>query len=153
MKKIIGLIMFLVMIFTLTACGSSNGDSAANNQNSSTLNLEEKYPGYYANFDEGIISVTNYDPDDMNKIPSYQEMIDYGDGAGLENDGTVYCIYILDSANSTEDNEKYYYAELTDGTMEVLNEEDSLYANEEERKVVVDKLIEIMNYVREGSNE
>ena len=41
----------------------------------------------------------------MGSIPSYQEMIDYGDGAGLENEGTVYCILIVDTAASTEENE------------------------------------------------
>ena len=37
--------------------------------------------------------------------------------------------------------------------MEILIEEDTYFANEEERKEVVDKLIEIMNYVRNDSNE
>lgn len=143
------MLMVLLLVFTLAACDNST----SNSQKTSTSNLEEKYPGYYANFDEGIISVTNYDPDDMSNIPSYQEMIDYGDGAGLENEGTVYCIYIFDSANSTEENEIYYYTELADETLEVLIEEDSYFASEDERKAVVDKLIEIINYVRNNSNE
>lgn len=153
MKKIIGLIIVFVLLFTFAACGDSNSSSDTNNQNASTSNLKDKYPGYYANFDEGIISVTNYDPDDTGSIPSYQELIDYGEGAGLESEGTVYYIYLFDSANSSENNEKYYYAELADETMEVLIEEDSYFASEEERKEIVDKLIEIMNYVRTDSDE
>ena len=58
MKKIIGLLMALAMLFTLAACGNSNGGASTNNQNSSTTNLKINI-GYYANFfDEGIISVT-----------------------------------------------------------------------------------------------
>ena len=153
MKKASGLLIVLAILFTLAACGNSNGGAGTTNQNASTTNLEDKYPGYYANFDEGIISVTNYDPDDMGSIPSYQEMIAYGDGAGLENEGTVYYIFIVDTVVSTEKNEKCYYAEFADETMEILIEEDTYFANEEERKEIVDKLIEIMNCVRNDSNE
>lgn len=145
--------MILAMSFTLTACGVSDGDADTNNQNALITNLEDKYPGYYASLDEGIISVTNYDPSDMGSIPSYQEMIDYGDGAGLENEGLVYFIYVVDTAISTAEDEKCYYAEFADETMEILIEEDTYFVDEEERKEVVDKLIEIMNYVRNDSNE
>lgn len=153
MEKAIGLLMALAMPFALVACGNSNNGIGTNNQNSSTTNLEDKYPGYYANFDEGIISVTNYDPDDMGNIPSYQEMIDYGDGAGLENGDTVYCILIVDTAVPTDENEKCYYTELADETMETLVEEDTYFVDQEERKATVDRLIEIINYVRNESNE
>ncbi len=148
MKKIIVLIIAFAMLSTLYACGNDGTD-----MNNSTLNLEEKYSGYYADFEEGIISVINYDPNDMSSIPTYQELISYGEGAGLENKGTVYYIYVFDSLNSNKSNERYYYAELADETMEVLIEEDKYFENEIDRKKVVDKLIEIMNYVRNDINE
>lgn len=37
--------------------------------------------------------------------------------------------------------------------MEILTEEYTYFANEEERKEVVNKLIEIMNYVRKDNKE
>lgn len=152
MKKF-GLIIAFAMLFTLASCDNYN-DGNTNTRNSSVINLENKYPGYYASFDEGIVSITNYDPINLGNLPSYQEMIEYGDGAGLKNKGAVYCIYIVDTtALSTETNEKCYYAELEDATMNLLIEEDSYFANAEERKEIVDKLIEIMKYVRNESNE
>lgn len=145
--------MTLVMLSTLVACGEPNDSTDTNNSNVSASNFEVEYPGYYVKSEDGIISVTNYDQDNMGNIPLYQELIEYGKGAGLETDDTVYYIYVFDAENSNEDNEKYYYAELADETMEILIEEDSYFADEEERKKVVDKLIEIMDYVRNDSNE
>ena len=62
---------------------------------------------------------------------------------------TVYCIYILDSARSTRENEVYYYAELNEGTLEILVEEDFYFQNEADRKAAVDKLVGMIDEVKD----
>lgn len=149
MKKTIGMVMALALVVALTGCAKINQGVGANGDTPSTLDLSETYPGYYATVREGIISIMNYNPDDINSIPAYQELIEYGDGAGLENEGVVYYIYVLDTADSTQGNEKYYYAELAGDTMEVLMEQNSYFASEDESNALVTRLLEMINDVRE----
>ena len=142
MKKILGAVTALVLLLSLTACGGGTAlvggaDALAD------------HPGYYSFTQEGIVTVTNYDPDAPAHLPALQEMVEYGPGAGLDSpDETVYCIYIFDSEGSTRENEADYYAELAEGTMEILVEEDYYFQNEADRKATVDKLVGIIDEVR-----
>lgn len=143
MKKILALTLIMILALSLSAC------SLIGWNDSPVTSLEDKYPGYYATFEDGVISVTNYHPYDFDALPAYQELIEYGDGAGMENEGTVYFVYVLDTKKTTTDNEVYYYAELADETREVLIEENSYFASAAEKDAAVSKLMEIMEYVKE----
>ncbi len=143
MKKISAIMLIMILALSLAACG------LIGLKNTSVISLADKYPGYYANFEDGIISITNYHPYDFADLPDYQELIEYGDGAGLENEGTVYFIFVVNTKYSTEDNEHFYCAELADGTLNVLTEEDSYFASDAEKTAAVNKLMEIMEYVKE----
>lgn len=142
MKKLLGAVTALILLLSLTACGGGTVQSGG-------ADALAGHPGYYTYTQDGIVTVTNYDPDALSDLPALQEVAEFGPGAGLDHpDEVVYCIYILDSQRSTQENEVYYYAELAEGTLEVLVEEDFYFQNEADRKAAVDKLVGMIDEVR-----
>ena len=67
----------LTTMLLLTACGNVKDSEKIDNDNSDVANnFEGTYTGYYLTSEDGILSITNYDPDGGD-IPSYQELIAY----------------------------------------------------------------------------
>ncbi len=147
-KQIFLAIYLLAQILLLTACGNVKGSENINNDNSDVIsNFESMYTGYYLTSEDGVLSITNYDPDGSD-MPSYQELIVYGDGAGLETQGVVYYIYIVDadSVDSETGEGKYYMAEFADDTHELLTEDNQYFSSEVEKENIINELIEMMDF-------
>ena len=96
---------------------------------------------YFYDYSDGIKTVTNYHPYKFWDLPSYQEMVQYGEGAGLENGGVVYYIYVVDTSIDADDESAYYCAELDGETKELLCEEGAYFSDEAEKKAVIDRLV------------
>ena len=126
MKKLFSIVLLIALSLSVTSCAffdvieftGENGET------------------YFYEYSEGIKSITNYHPYKFWSMPTYQELVQYGDGAGIENDGVVYFIYVLDTSKET-----YYSAELDGETKEVLFEEGDYFEDEIEKKTVIDRLI------------
>lgn len=143
-KRLFQWMMVLVALF-LVGCGPGGLTKDLKHADVSfqTVILED-YPGYYAMMEEGIVSVTNYDPNAIGHIPAYQELIEYGEGAGMENPGLVYSILILD-CDQLDGEEAVYYASEWDGASKaLLMEEDHFFSSSEKKDETVEKLMEIL---------
>ena len=128
MKRCFAFGLACILVFSLSAC---------------TLGAEKltgEYEGYYLAKEDGILSVTNYAPYDFFHLPDYQELAEYGDGAGLDNEGIVYYIFITDT--SKEDT--YYTAEF-DENRKLLCEEDKFFADEETKTQAVNRLLNMLD--------
>ena len=102
------------------------------------------FPGYYYEDSEGIVSITNYHPYKFYALPDYQELVQYGDGAGLTNEGTVYFVYVVDTSLEPDSEKAYYSAEFDGETGELLSEEGEYFADTEEKSLTVDKLLSMI---------
>lgn len=100
---------------------------------------------YFYEYSEGIKTITNYHPCKLWEMPSYQEMIQYGDGAGLENEGAVYFIYVVDTSIDAEDSKAYYCAELDGSTKALICEDGEYFASEAEKSATVERLLNEMD--------
>ena len=130
MRKLLSIIILLAFLVSVTSCTvfevieftGENGEA------------------YFYEYSEGIKSVTNYHPYKFWSLPEYQELVQYGEGAGIENDGVVYFIYILDTSK-----EVYYSAELDGETKEILFEEGNYFEDEAGKKAVIDRLVNVID--------
>lgn len=96
---------------------------------------------YFYEYSDGVKTVTNYHPYEFWALPVYQELVQYGDGAGLENDGTVYFIYIVNTSINADDAKAYYSAELDGETKELLCENGEYFADEVDKIAAIERLI------------
>ena len=64
---------------------------------------------------------------------------------GLENEGVVYCVYIVDTSVNAEDPSAYYCAELDGETRALLCEEGTLFESEAEKSEAVEKLFDMID--------
>lgn len=136
MKKLVLSILSLALVLTLTSCMLFGATE-----------LEGKFEGYYYEISDGIKSVTNYHPYNLFALPTYQEMIQYGDGAGLENDDTVYFIYVVDTKIDPDSPKAYYCAELDAVTREILCEEGEYFTNEQTKNETIERLLAALDSV------
>ncbi|MBQ8320784.1 MAG: hypothetical protein IJX92_00275 [Clostridia bacterium] len=140
MKRIGFVLCSLFLIITLASCSLG------------TYALEGEYEGYYLRSSGGIVSITNYHPFSTNGYPSYQELVEYGDGAGLENDGVVYYIMIVDileGEDIIDSSSVYYCAELDGETKEILSEENYYFSSDELRDAALDRLLTMIDDVKD----
>lgn len=100
---------------------------------------------YYYEYSEGIKTITNYHPYKFWKLPDYQEMVQFGDDAGLENEGVVYFIYVVDTSIDPDDSKAYYSAEFDGETKELLCEDGEYFSNEADKQAFVDRLINLID--------
>ena len=133
MKKLLLIILSLGIILSLTSCIFND--------------VTELKDGYYYDFSDGIKTITNYHPYKIWALPDYQELVQFGEGAGLENEGRVYFIYIVDTSVDPNNLNAYYSAELDGETKELLCENGGYFKDEETKKSTVSKLIDIIDKV------
>ena len=133
MKKHSVLLIILLSALLLSACAGG------------AEKLSGAYEGYYLTNEDGIVSVTNYQPYNFFALPDYQELVEYGDGAGLDNEGVVYFIFITDT--SKED--CYYSAEFDGATRQLLCEEGTFFADEYTKNETVTRLLNMMDALKE----
>ena len=134
MKKILIITISLILSFSLASCAAFEV-------------LEFLHDGvtYYYEYSDGTKTVTNYHPYKFWKLPNYQEMVQYGDDAGLENDGIVYFVYIVDTSIDSNDAKAYYSAEFDGVTKKLLCEDGEYFSSEIEKNAVVNRLINIID--------
>lgn len=153
--------IILLIIISIVFGGCSNTGSE-NDSNSQELSIESEsdsnntvlnatydesefaklYPDYYILVEDGNISITNYDSEDMSNIPPYQELVRYGE-VGFESEGIIYYVFISEG-------ESYYNAEIDAETKEILYEEDEYFTADGDKEIIVNQLIEMTEYVVEG---
>lgn len=136
MKKLLLVVISIALLLAITSCGMS-----------SVIEFERDGVTYYYEFSEGIKSVTNYHPYKFWKLPDYQELIQLGDGAGLENEGNVYFIYVVDTSIDPDSPKAYYTAEFDAETKELLCEEGEYFSEEAEKSATVERLIDLIDTV------
>lgn len=136
MKKLLLVVISIALLLAITSCGMS-----------SVLEFERDGVNYYYEFSEGIKSVTNYHPYKFWKLPIYQELVQLGDGAGLENEGNVYFIYVVDTSIDPDSPKAYYTAEFDAETKELLCEEGEYFFEEAEKSATVERLIDLIDTV------
>ena len=122
----------LVFAFLLSAC-ASGGEPLAG-----------EYAGYYLVCEDNTISVTNYPPDDLLNLPKYQELAQYGDGVGLDNEGVVYYIFITDTSKT----DTYYTAEFDGKTRALLCEEGTYFADEGTKADTITRLLDMLDALK-----
>jgi len=108
----------------------------------------EGFPGYYYEESDGISSITNYDPTKLGSLPKYQELVQYGDGAGLDNEGVVYFVYVVDTTVDPDSPAACYCAELDGQTRELLSEDGEYFADEAEKAALIAKLVDMIDKVK-----
>lgn len=136
MKRLLLIIITLCLLLSLISCDRWN-----------VIEFERDGVTYYYEFANGIKTVTNYHPYKFLTwgLPDYQEMVQYGDDVGLENEGVVYFIYVVDTSIEPDDPKAYYSAELDGETKELLCEDGEYFLSEEEKNATVDRLVEIID--------
>jgi len=133
MKKLLSGLLLLTLLLSLTACGGEVIEFVG-----------EDNEEYYYEYSDGIKSVTNYHPYKFWALPDYQELVQYGDGAGLENEGTVYFIYVVDTSRDSQSAEAYYTAELDGATEELLFEDGAYFSDDSAKTATVERLLDII---------
>ena len=136
MKKLLLIVISCVLLLSITSC--------------ETLDIYDfSYDGvtYYYEFSDGIKTITNYHPYKFWDLPNYQEMIQLGDSAGLENEGRVYFIYVVDTSINSDSPKAYYTAEFDAETKELLYEEGEYFSSEEEKRATVERLFHLIDTV------
>ena len=132
MKKTSILWMVLTIALLLTACTGG------------AEKLTGEYAGYYLAEEEGAVSVTNYQPYHIFALPDYQELVQYGDGVGLENEGVVYFVFVTDTAKE----DCFYSAEFDGETRELLCEEGTFFDSENAKNATVTRLLDMIDELR-----
>ena len=133
MKKSSVLLMALIFALLLTACSAG------------AQKLTGAYEGYYLTNEDGVLSVTNYQPYNFFALPDYQELAQFGDGAGLDNEGVVYFIFVTDTSKEN----CYYSAEFDGATRQLLCEEGTFFADEDTKNETVTRLLNMMDALKE----
>ena len=137
MKKLLLISISLVLLFSLFSCSMLD-----------VIEFTGKDGGtYFYEFSDGIKTITNYHPYKFWSLPHYQEMVQYGDGAGLENEGRVYFIYVVDTSIDADSPKAYYTAEFDAKTKELLSEEGEYFEDEETKNSVIEKLLKMVDEV------
>lgn len=134
MKKILLFIISIALLLSITSCDMSN-----------VMEFSRDGVTYYYEYSDGIKTVTNYHPYKFWKLPDYQEMVQLGDGAGLENEGNVYFIYVVDTSIDPESSKAYYTAELDAETKELLCEDGEYFSSEAEKNATVERLLDLID--------
>lgn len=134
MKKTLLIVISVVLLLSLASCGMSN-----------VSEFTSDGVTYYYEYSEGIKTITNYHPYKFWKLPDYQEMVQFGDDAGLENEGVVYFIYVVDTSIDPDDSKAYYSAEFDGETKELLCEDGEYFSNEADKQAFVDRLINLID--------
>ncbi len=136
MKRLFLIVIILCLLLSLISCDRWN-----------VIEFERDGVTYYYEYSHGIKTVTNYHPYKFLTwgLPDYQEMVQYGDDAGLENEGVVYFIYVVDTSIDPDDPKAYYSAELDGETKEFLCEDGEYFLSEEEKNATVDRLVAIID--------
>ena len=130
MKKVILITLTLALMLSLTSCF---GDFIE-------YQGEDGKTYYYA-YSEGVKSITNYHPYKLWELPTYQELVQYGEGVGLENEGVIYIIYIVDTSVESTEAKAYYTAEFDGETKELLYEDGEYFSDETEKNATVERLL------------
>ena len=101
MKRLLLIIIALCLFISLVSCNRVD-----------IIEFERDGVTYYYEYSHGIKTVTNYHPYKFLTwgLPDYQEMVQYGNDVGLENDGVVYFIYVVDTSIDPDDPRAYYCA-------------------------------------------
>ena len=133
MKKFRVLLMALVAALLLSAC---TGDAEK---------LSGEHAGYYRTNEDGIVSITDYQPYNFLALPDYQELVQYGDGAGIDNKGIVYFVFVTDT--SKED--CFYSGEFDGATRALLSEEGTFFTDENAKNATVTRLLDMIDALRE----
>ena len=74
-------------------------------------------------------------------------MAEFGEGAGIKNEGTVYYIYVVDTSIDSESPKAYYSAEFDGVTKSLLCEDGEYFSNEEEKNEVVERLLKLIDMI------
>ena len=136
MKKVLLIALSLVLLISLPSC-----------MNSKVTKVDLESGSIYYEYDGEIITVTNYHPYKFWSLPDYQEMIQYGDGAGLENEGVVYFIYVVDTSVDSDDPKAYYSAEFDGEKKELLCEDGEYFNDEAKKSAVVERLFNLIDNI------
>ena len=136
MKRFILIIISLILIFSLSSCNVGV-----------VQKLDGEFEDYYYESSKGIKTVTNYHPYNVSSLPTYQEMIQFGDGAGLENEGKVYFIYVVDTSKNPDSDEAYYTAEFDATTRAMLCESGEYFTDEETKNETLKRLFEVFDSI------
>ena len=134
MKKSLLILLLFALLFSLTSCFNDVTEFQGKDGNT-----------YYYEYSDGIKTVTNYHPHKLWALPDYQEMVQYGDGAGLENEGVVYFVYVVDTSIDAESPQAYYMAELNGETKELLCESGEYFSDEATKTATVERLIDLID--------
>ena len=132
MRRLFAVIIVTIIAFALCACTGG------------AEKLTGEYEGYYLIRENSTISVTNYAPYNFFALPDYQELAEYGDGVGLENEGIVYYIFITDTSKK----DTYYTAEFDGKTKELLCEEGTFFADETVKNETVNRLLDMLGVLK-----
>ncbi len=143
MKKALLSFFAIVLILSLISCVH-------------TMELDGEYNGYYLEVSRSIygseydsISITNYKQGlPFSDYPEYQELVQYG-CVGIENEGIVYAIYIVDTSIDPESEDAYYCAEFDCETRELLFEEGAYYSDSSYRETEVKRLLDMIDAVKD----
>ena len=138
MKRLLLIIIALCLFISLVSCNRVD-----------IIEFERDGVTYYYEYSHGIKTVTNYHPYKFFTwgLPDYQEMVQYGNDVGLENDGVVYFIYVVDTSIDPDDPKAYYIAELDGETKELLCEDGEYFSSEEEKNGTVMRLVDIIDTI------
>ena len=134
MKKLLLLAISLVLLLSLTSCSMLD-----------VIEFTEDGATYYYEYSDGIKTITNYHPYKFWKLPAYQELVQLGEDAGLENTGVVYFIYVVDTSVEPDDPKAYYSAELDGETKELLCEDGEYFTDETEKTALIDRLVDLID--------
>ena len=134
MKKLLLIILTIVMMLSLFSCAFSDVIEF----------MGEDGKTYYYEYSDGIKTITNYHPYKFWSLPDYQEMVQYGEDAGLENEGVVYFIYVVDTSIDSDDPKAYYCAELDGETRGLLCEDGEYFATEAEKAAAIERLVDLI---------
>ena len=134
MKKLLLLTISLILLFSLTSCSILD-----------IIEFTKDETTYYYEYSDGIKTITNYHPYKFWKLPAYQELVQLGDDAGLENTGVVYFIYVVDTSVDPNDPKAYYSAEFDGQSKELLCEDGEYFTDEAEKRALTDRLIDLID--------
>ena len=133
-KKAFSFVIILTLLLSLVSCGGFG-----------VHEFSQDGITYYYEYSDGIKTVTNYHPTKLSSLPTYQEMVQLGDGAGLENEGVVYFVYAVDTTIDPDDEKAYYSAELDGTTKQLLLEDGEYFATEAEKEAFISRLIALID--------
>ena len=132
MKKTLLILLALILSFSMISCSNFKDVIEFKGENGET---------YFYEYSDGIKSITNYHPHKFWALPDYQELVQYGDGAGVENEGKVYFIYVVDTSLDPESTKAYYSAEFDGETKELFCEEGEYFSDEAQKNALVERLL------------